>query len=316
MQDLLLDYLLDQLDEPARREVERKLNTDPALAAQLDRLRAVLEPLDTWTAPPPPTRIVDDILDRIEAERLPRLLPASVLPPNERRGLGRRSIISLPELVALAACITFFIGVFVPTLSKSRHARNKTQCAANMAAIFGGLQSYAQAHAGVLPNAGLRRGDNWLTAAPNRRNLHLVFHLGYVEPQRARCPSRRDHEALTPDQASRLAALPDRRNLSYDMQHPDGPTCDMQNPVCTPVLADANPLFEGGRFNAVDNVREANTVAPRGIGQNILCADGHREWSTSPIISTCGDNIWTAGDATVYEGTEVQTCATDAFLIP
>ena len=48
----------------------------------------------------------------------------------------------------------------------------------------------------------------------------------------------------------------------------------------------------------------------------MLCADGHLEWTTSPIMGNSGDNIWTTGEATIYEGNEIQTCATDAFLVP
>lgn len=315
MQEVLLDYLLDKLDGPSRLDLERRLSEDPALAAQLTTLRAILEPLDTWTAPPPPARLVGDILDRIEAERLPRLLPASTLPPSERRGLARRSIISLPELVALAACITFFIGVFVPGVSRTRYMANRTQCANNLASMFTGLQSYAQSYAGALPNVGVQRGENWLTRKPNRRNVYLILHLRYVDPRTAVCPSQKGYKVMTVEQAVRLALLPDRQYISYDMQNAAGPTSCMSKPVCVPVLADSNPLFEGGRFNAVENIREANSVAHRGLGQLVLCADGHLQWTTSPVMGT-GDNIWTAGEATVYEGDEVQTCATDAFLIP
>jgi hypothetical protein len=121
---------------------------------------------------------------------------------------------------------------------------------------------------------------------------------------------------LTPEQVARLATLTDRRHISYDMQNPAGPTGCMKNPVCVPVLADSNPLFEGGCYHKIANLREANSVAHRNLGQVVLCADGHLEWTTSPIMGECGDNIWTAGEATVYEGTELQTCATDAFLVP
>ena len=316
MYDLLFDYAIGRLDEEARRDVERRLREEPGLADELDKIRAILEPLETWAAPPPPANLVDNVLDRIEQRRFPRMVAGSALPPGEGRGVGRRPIISLPELVALAACIMFFVGVFVPSLSRSRYLAKRAQCTANLASIFSGLQTYAQANDGCLPNTGMRTGVNWLQNSPNRRNLHVLVYVRLVRPDAMICPSRPDHQVMPPEQAFSTASLADRRCISYDMQNMAGPTCNLRDRLLIPVVGDANPLFEGGCFQGGVNLREANTVAHRGTGQNVLFADGHREWTTSPVVGSGGDNIWTAGDVTTYEGTEVQLAATDAFLVP
>jgi len=46
MRDLLLGYLLDALEPEEKRELERRLSTDPELRRDLELLRRSLEPLD------------------------------------------------------------------------------------------------------------------------------------------------------------------------------------------------------------------------------------------------------------------------------
>jgi hypothetical protein len=340
IQELLLDYALERLDDATRRDIDRRITDSPELAEQLGRIQRTLAPLQTWAAPPSPAGLVGAILDRIERSRAlqpaVRLVPppgelrgrafrgvgvspagpSLVPPPGELRAGGRRPILSLREVVALAACILFFVGVFVPSLSNSRQLARRVQCGANLASLFTGLQSYAQANSGYLPNTGLAPGVNWLSTSPNRRNLYVLIRLRYVEPQVMVCPSRPDHRPMPADQVSRVAALPDRKYFSYDMQNVAGSTCNLQDCLAVPVVSDTNPLFEGGRFNRALDPRQANTIAHRARGQNVLWTDGRVVWSTSPITTVGGDNIWTTQNAGTYEGTEVPAGATDAFLIP
>ena len=315
-QELLLDYVLERLDDATRHDIERRIADSPELAEQLGRVRAMLTPLSTWAAPPPPVGLVGAILDRIEPSRAPEPVVRLMPPPGELRGSGRRPILSLREVLALAACILFFVGVFVPSLSNSRQLARRVQCGTNLASLFTGLQSYAQANSGCLPNTGLGPGVNWLSTSPNRRNLLVLIRLDLVQPQVMVCPSRPDHQPMPADQVSRVAALSDRKYSSYDMQNVAGPTCNLQDRLAMPVVSDTNPLFEGGRFNRALDPRRTNTVGHRGKGQNVLWTDGRVLWSTSPITTDGGDNIWTIQNAGTYEGTEVPAAATDAFLIP
>lgn len=314
--DLLLDYHLDLLDEATRQQIDERLKRDPELAARLDRLRGILKPLDTWAAPPAPSNLVSNILDRIEESRFPRLVAASTLPPGERRGGRRRPVISLPELVALAACLTLFVGVFVPSVSQSRYRARKALCQNNLASLFGGMQSYAADHAGALPNVGFTRGADWLRDAPNHQNLTLLLRFHYVaDPRTLICPSRSDHEAAPATSNWRFAVLT-RQNCSYDFQNMGGPTSDLRSRLCIPIVADSNPLFEGGSFNATLDPRTANSVAHRRMGQNVLCLNGRVFFAREPVAGPFGDNFWTVEGIKRYTGTETQSASTDAFLVP
>jgi hypothetical protein len=178
------------------------------------------------------------------------------------------------------------------------------------------MQSYAADHAGALPNVGVTRGADWLRDAPNRQNLTLLLRFQYVaDPRTLVCPSRSDHEAA-PATLDRPFAIVPWRNCSYDSQNMAGPTLTLRAGVCIPVAADSNPLFEGGSFHAGVDPRTANSVAHRGIGQNVLWKDGRVSFTIEPITGQFRDNIWTVEGIKTYTGTEVQSASTDAFLVP
>ncbi len=310
MHELLFDYALDRLDETARAEVDRRLASDPAWAAELQRIRRVLDPLSTWTAPAPPARLVGDILDRIEAAGRLRVLPASTLPPNERRMGGGRPIISLPELVALAACIMLFVGVFVPSMSHSRYMAQRSQCQANLASIFGGLSQYAGQFDGQFPSIGPRPGVNWLREQPNTLNLQPMIQARFITPNVLVCPSQGKADGRQKPRTGTLVIC------RYSIQHQGGAGLRLDDRVCIPIVADENPLFVGRQFHRLPNPLEANSPAHRGTGQNVLLNSGRVFWIAPPVYDPYRDNIYTAGEATEYEGTETPVSATDAFLVP
>ncbi len=310
MQDLLFDYALDRLDDTARAEVDRQLARDPAWAAELRRIRHVLSPLSTWTAPAPPARLVGNILDRVEASGRLRVLPASTLPPNERRRGGGRPIISLPELVALAACLMLFIGVFMPSMAHSRYMAQRSQCQTQLASLFGGLSQYAGQFDGRFPSVGAKPGANWLREQPNAQNLQPMIQAGLVTSKVLLCPSQGKIDAQQSPRASTLVIC------RYSVQHPGSASLRLNDAVHIPIVADENPLFVGRRFNRLPNPLEANSLAHRGTGQNVLLNDGRVVWIVPPVYDPYRDNIYTAGQATDYEGTEAPVCATDAFLVP
>ena len=97
----------------------------------------------------------------------------------------------------------------------------------------------------------------------------------------------------------------------------------LQDAPTMAVLADRNPLFEvrGDRivFNP-DVPLDAPSRAHRGMGQNVLTADGTVTWRVRPNVDMMGqlstDNIWSANGIDVYHGNEVQQDPFDSFLVP
>src|SRR5262245_52303183 len=120
----LLDLHLNRLEPGEALQVEESIAASAELAAQSRALRDVLSMLDRDEAPETPGDLVESVMARVEAE--PRVIPF----PQKAAGAGAlRSgqeisatpVLSLRELVAIAACITLFIGVFVPGYFKAQN---------------------------------------------------------------------------------------------------------------------------------------------------------------------------------------------------
>ena len=198
-------------------------------------------------------------------------------------------------------------------------------CGNNLGLIHRGLTSYATANAGMLPFAGQPTGQRFLTHSgqsrtPHRNHLYPIVKQGNVPRAKLHvflCPGRKGGEALSPEQVDTSDGFPDPRNCSYDVQHSCRPmraVVRFSRPL--PLLGDANPLFEDGRFHRDVDPEKANSMSHRGLGQNLLLPNGAVIWQTTPVFEPTGDNIWQVGQLRVYTGSEVPTCTTDTFLVP
>lgn len=319
----LLDDHFDQLSEEQRRELAEALRRDPELSAKYHRLQGVLEPLDAWTAPPAPSGIVDRILDRIAAEEQ-RDAPVAMIPPGADGNFSFNPSFSLRELIAIAAVIAFFAGILVPSLSHVREKSRQIACGNNLGAIGRAISAYGLDNDGALPYTQTISGGSWLRLAsvnqpyaPNSRNLFVLLRFRYVgNPESFICPSRKDAVPLNVKNPYAQADFSDPNNCSYDSLNMAGTTPRIGAAASLPYMADANPLFVGGRFRTVDADLTNSSNHPNGAGQNVLCLDGTVDWCTSPNCGHRGDNIWQIRSVRIYKGTEIQTSPEDTFLVP
>lgn len=330
MSDWLLDDQFDQLDPVERACFREKIAADENVAAQRRRLQRVLEPLDAWTAPPPPVGLVDRILDRMAASD--PLAPVFKL-PEPRGGESRgRSRIAMHDLIAVAAVLIFFFGMLAPSSSAIRDRSRRTQCASNLGAIGRGVSAYSMANnnalpcdpriagqSSFLPVAGGPSAPN-VVYSPNSRGVLLLVRQGYVGSIKVLvCPSQRQVvplNNLTLDQVNEAAQTAGQRFCGYDSLNMAGPTPKYSLISTQPYMADSNPLFADGRFNSVDPAAANSPNHRRAGGQNVLRFDASVHWTVTPNCGIRRDNIWQAGAITVYHGTEVQVSQDDTFLVP
>lgn len=326
MDEWLLDGQLDQLTESQRRELMEALRKSPALADRNRRLQRLLEPLDAFTTTPPPTYLVDKVLDRIAAqdESLP-VVPESALMSGSDGDYSRRSVFSFKEMLTLAAMLTFVMLIVVPGVASMRAKSRQVACANNLHQIGRGVLAYAAANTNALPavasapsqGAWLRETTGVKPYTPNSRSRYLLLRLGYVDDGSVFiCPSQSGAKVLAIANPHAFSDFPDPANCSYDSQNMAGPTAKLSAGCDVPFMADANPLFEGGKFHAVDPLLTNSRNHNGGRGQNVLYLAGHAKWTKNPNCGVRGDNIWQAGTLRHYRGTEKQTCAEDAFLVP
>ena len=324
LDDRLLDDHLDQLSPAEKADLADALRADPDLVTRHRRLQRILEPLDSWTAPPPPGNLPDKILLKIAAREAPvDTTSGARLASGADAPLIRRLPFALKDVVAVAAVIALLGLILVPSLARVRSESRRVACANNLAAIGWGLGAYAADHDDALPRVPAIRGGRWLRVSdgggpyfPNRRNPFLLLRFRYVDSAKVFvCPSCGGARVMKVENPQALSDFPDSRNCAYDALNMAGPTPRLADRPNQAYMADANPLFAGGRFHRVHPDSPSPNHRRMG-GQNVLRFDGRVDWAKSPRYGRDGDNIWQAGTLRVYRGTEAQRSADDAFLVP
>ncbi len=322
--DALLDFALNQCAPDETERIARALQNDAEMKNRLELIKNVLAPLDTWTTPPPPASMVSDILDHIAAHQNQAADDqATTIPFEQSEGRGLGGIISLRELVALAACILIFVGILFPGLRLARQNSRMRTCASQMRALGVGASSYAAANSGFLPYAGTSNGP-WLVRrgqprGSNRRHLIPIFRGRFlVNPKLLQCPG--DDGKPTADvqdqQEDNEWSILRRSNINVQFMDKPVRITMVVRPFVMPYISDANPLFAGGQFNEDVDPATTNSPSHGGQGQNILHFDGSVGWLSSPMLNRTGDNIWQIGTLRRYQGTEQPQQTTDAFMTP
>ncbi|MEE9296758.1 MAG: hypothetical protein V3W34_17580 [Phycisphaerae bacterium] len=332
LNEWLLDEQLDQLDEADRQLLLQMLRENPELAAKHRRLQRFLEPLDAWTVPSPPPGLVDRILDEIAAAdpHQPVVTTVRLSGAMDRGRLGGLGV-SMRDILAVAAVIAFFFTLLGPSMSMVRERSRRVACAGNLGGIGHGVSAYSLANSGALPYSRAAHLTSFLpfdhdhgpalrsrpVYSPNSKSLFLLVRLRFVPDVRIFvCPSSKQPVSLNDVSVDDMEGFPAHGLCSYDSLNMAGPTPNYSLTAALPYMADANPLFVGGRFNPAVSIRANSPNHRNAAGQNVLCIDGAVDWCTTPNCGHRGDNIWQAGRIIVYKGTEVQETKHDSFLVP
>ncbi len=351
VEDLIIDRHLDQIDEDDRAWLAARADQDAALRNRDEAAGRILQRLDAHWAAPAPSNLTEKVLRYVEAHRAegvaepagsksagavsstqePARLPG-MTSASDRGYPGRMVRFSLRDLLAVAACIGLFLGVMIPTMQRLHSHARRVQCVGNLESISQALSAYGREFGGALPHAGTLTGASWLYAPPagaphlsNSRHPYLLVGFGYLpQESKFRCPSSPASGRAEPsgiDEAIAAVIAPrddfaDPASCSYDSLNMAGPAPNLFDAPQQAYMSDTNPLFVNGVFR--ESVNPNNTNSPlhdSGTGQNVLQLDGAVNWLTSPF-RTRRDNLWLAGDLHHYTGTETQSDADDAFLVP
>jgi prepilin-type processing-associated H-X9-DG protein len=332
---MLLDLHLRRLDPSGAQLVEDAIAHSPELAFQSQALRDVLNLLDRYEAAEPPDDLADKVLAHVSERTgvIPFPQPAAGVHAPDHRELSGSPVLSLRELVAIAACITLFIGVFIPGYYKASSMASRSGCLRNMAQLYTATTTYAEANAGGIPAAGYVPNGYWqpvripnVMRASNTRHFFLLLATGHVkEPRVFLCPADTEARPMLVDGGdyTQFHDFAERANNSYSFlimnleESPKMEDFQKQGAARMALLADRNPLFDSRSASHINPYDEATFNSPtheNGSGQNILYADGHVAWSTSPLVGVDRDNIYRCGQLASYQGNERPTTLTDSFL--
>jgi len=291
MDENLIGYLLDALEEPDRRQVEAHLRNHPECRARLETLRRALAPLAVDSeAPAPPAGLPIRTLARIAEERA-RPLPKA--PPPSRRAASSWRGPRRADLLAAAVLVLLLGGLAGPWIVQQWHLYGRQACAANLHTYGDALLQYGNRNNTQLPMVAEAGPRNYAASF-----VPMLRQAGYlVNPQHLACDAAGQRSDPPPtveevenarDQADmnlfRQRAQRLAGNYAYSLGYRENgilhglSTQDSNHPI----LADHHPAHVAG----------SNSPNHGGRGQNILYVDGHVKWCESPVVGCEGHDIY------------------------
>jgi hypothetical protein len=159
MNEDLLGYLLDAIDDTEHQRIEEALRNDPQLRRQLEDIRRDLDCLDVASRDfEPPSGLVERTCDLVDAYQESQLAtPASRRRPSGRRrrmspecGVSARSW-SMADAIVVAGIFIVASLLFFPAIANSRYRSRIAGCQFNLQSLGGALTDYSEMNGGLLP---------------------------------------------------------------------------------------------------------------------------------------------------------------------
>ncbi|MHC4271861.1 MAG: hypothetical protein ACYST2_06070, partial [Planctomycetota bacterium] len=239
------------------------------------------------------------------------------------------------KVLATAAVLMFFIGVFFSSTNLARQKAWNQQCQMQLSGIYSGLRNYMSDHDGKMPCTGIQKGQPWWKVgyqgeenASNTRRIWLLVKNDYVEHDKFRCPGNEQaskmEETLSNINVKKYNDFPTRWHITYSvrLRCPNSTTDETKGQKV--LIADLNPLFENlpedysGQLvlSLDDELEKLNSINHNRKGQNVLFSNGAWTFTKQRHTNISQDDIYTLRDTEIYRGIEVPSTETDAFLAP
>ncbi|UCF44165.1 MAG: hypothetical protein JSV99_04400 [Planctomycetota bacterium] len=332
---LLLDYCIGLTSEEEASEAKRLISSNKQAGEIQSKIKAALAPLDTLEPEPCPDYLADGTVWRLSNfARSSQLRLQQLLASEQAKSATTKSRLwrKIGEVATAAAAIVFVAGVIIAPLNFARQKSWEQLCQMQLWQIGQGIHNYSADHDGKMPAVATTRGSPWWKVGyqgeenhSNTRHIWLLPKGGYVEVSDFICAGKR-HGRVTQLEQSQVKSyndFPARRYVSYSFRI----RCKKSaNRVLTPtvLIADLNPLFERlpDNYSSPLNIRlndklfALNSINHSRRGQNVLFCDGSTKFVKIRRIGIAEDDIFTLNGTDIYEGTEVPSCETDAFLAP
>jgi hypothetical protein len=314
MRDLLVRYLLGELDESQQFELEERLRSSPELQRELARLRACFSAADgkEREAVEPPSglaeRTIADVLCGEASAESKSSAPATAVEPSAYTPKW-----SIADLTVAGGVFLAVAMLFVPALQDSRDSARRRDCQNNLRELGALLGSYADEHNGYFPrvsptdNAGVfafRLVDEGYIDAPQLSRLLVCRSSPLAEEVRT------GHVVVRIPNGSQLRIMHGidlallRQSMggsyAYRLGYVDGNRYynirneKQQEQAHSPLLADA-PSFQLAGFMSANH---------RGCGQNVLYQDQSVHYQTNCLVPGLNDHLFlnTAGIPAAGQG--------------
>ena len=333
---LLFDYCIGLTSEKATVEAEQLIASNEQAAEIHSKLKTALSPLKSLESESCPDDLAEGTIWRLNnLARSSQLRLEQLLASEQARSVTdkRRFWKNLGEMVAAAAVIVFVAGVLIAPLNFARQKSRQHACQMQLLRIGQGINSYSSDHDGKLPAVTTAMGAPWWKVGyqgkenhSNTRHIWLLVKGKYVEPVNFVCPGRSHGRALqlAPSEMQNYNDFPARRYVTYSFRircRKPGEESPHGQKV---LIADLNPLFERlpddyskpFKLQLNKDLLTLNSINHKRRGQNVLFCDGSAIFVKMRRIGVLEDDIFTLQDTNIYEGIEVPSRETDAFVAP
>jgi hypothetical protein len=302
-----LDYVLGQLEGPAREQADAEVSGDPQLAEALDRLSRAVH------------RLLEDELTIEVPAQLAGRTHAFIAEHGRRRSILEFLPITVPFRwadVAVAASI-FLAGLLtlVPAMQRSKERMAQAGCGFNLQQLGVGLLQYAGQHH-HFPYAPPDQPDAVAgTFAKTLQESGMLHDLKTLD-----CPCNGICTMASP--TLHVPSLEKVRNKSPELYRVLL-SCDyayhvgFRNRAGRPGPLPANlmarvPLLADQPNHQRNHILPGNSPNHGGRGQNVLFSDGHIAWYTTRRVSPVDLDIFLNEDRLPAPGINVD----DAALVP
>lgn len=333
---LLFDYCLGLTSEKETSEAERLIASNEQAAEIHSKLKAALSPLKSLESESCPDDLAEGTIWRLNnLARSSQLRLEQLLAGEQAKSVTdkKRFWKNLSEMVAAAAVIMFVAGVLMVPLSLARQKSRQHACMLQLRRIGQGINSYSSDYDGRAPAVATAAGAPWWKVGyqgkenhSNTRHIWLLPKSGYVNSADFVCPGRRRGRALQldPSQIQNYNDFPSRKYVTYSFRIRCRKAGEESRGGRKVLIADSNPLFEGlpddyskpFKLQLDKDLLELNSINHNRRGQNVLFGDGSCKFIKERQVDISTDDIFTLQNTNTYEGVEVPSCETDAFLAP
>jgi len=333
---LLFDYCLGLTSELESAQAEELVLCNDHAARFVGLVKASLSPLDSIASEPCHDELAEGTIWRAhQAVRTSRLQLNQLLAEEQNRSAGVKVGLWRNIFGRLATAAVFIIvGSVLITGGHlaSSYAHQKywqTQCGARLAGMFQSLSNYRADNDGQMPALAAAPGAPWWKVGDqgpenvsNTRRMWILVKNNYAKPTDFLCPARKTDCGFSCNPKD-YNDFPNRKLVAYSFMIgcPKSGSADVGRRV---IVADMSPVFENlpspseGALivKLSDELLKRNSSNHSGRGQNVLFCDGSVIFIKTRHTDPSLDDIFTLQNTLAYQGTELPSSESDAFLAP
>jgi hypothetical protein len=332
---LIFDYCIGVASREETAQAQELIFSNEQAAELAGQIKSALSPLESLPHEQCPDELAAATLTRLKAAarsshlKLQQLIAAEQGRPEGFKNVFRRNI---GRVVLAAAAIYLIVIIYIPPIKQARY---QAACLAQLQSLGRGLVNYQNDNNGQLPTVASAEGSPWWKVGyksdtnencSNTRHMWLLVRGGYVDdPKIFICPGSKYGKQINVQaiKVSRYYDFPSRSNITYSFRIRCNKSADAMKDGRQVVASDLNPLFEKlpGEFDQLrlevnQELAKLNSINHQRRGQCVLFCDGSVKFIKGRFVSENQDDIFTLQNINLYQGNEVPSCETDAFVAP